>query len=30
MASMAAADHRRKVLSLIHLIAISSEFAVQQ
>jgi uncharacterized protein (DUF1800 family) len=27
---MAAADHRRKVLSLIHLIAISSEFAVQQ
>ncbi|MBK9654269.1 MAG: DUF1800 family protein [Rhodanobacteraceae bacterium] len=28
--SMASADHRRKVLSLIHLIAISSEFAVQQ
>lgn len=28
--SMAAADHRRKVLSLIHLIAISSEFSVQQ
>lgn len=28
--SMSAADHRRKVLSLIHLIAISSEFAVQQ
>lgn len=27
---MASADHRRKVLSLIHLIAISSEFAVQQ
>ena len=27
---MADADHRRKVLSLIHLIAISSEFAVQQ
>ncbi len=27
---MASADHRRKVLSLIHLIAISPEFAVQQ
>ncbi|MCB1614341.1 MAG: DUF1800 family protein, partial [Xanthomonadales bacterium] len=27
---MADADHRRKVLNLIHLIAISSEFAVQQ
>ena len=27
---MATADHRRKVLSLTHLIAISSEFAVQQ
>jgi uncharacterized protein (DUF1800 family) len=28
--SMAGAEHRRKVLDLIHLIAISSEFAVQQ
>lgn len=27
---MASADHRRKVLSLIHLIAISTEFAIQQ
>ncbi|GMU43509.1 MAG: DUF1800 family protein [Xanthomonadales bacterium PRO6] len=27
---MAAADHRRKVLSLTHLIAISNEFSVQQ
>ncbi len=27
---MASADHRRKVLSLIHLIAISAEFSVQQ
>jgi uncharacterized protein (DUF1800 family) len=27
---MASADHRRQVLDLIHLIAISSEFAVQQ
>jgi len=27
---MATADHRRKVLSLIHLIAISAEFSVQQ
>ena len=28
--TMAAADHRRKVLDMIHLIAISPEFAVQQ